>query len=406
MPRNSLNGKQKAIYMLNKIRSWFTAAEKTITTDHDQLDPSKKTILVIDDDIPQYDKSSGSKRLFELIKIFREMNLNVIFLPNDGLSTEPYATKLAQLGVLVLQLSPDRKGMLKNLKGLLPRIDYAWVSRPMLNLEFQKILKSKKQIRIIFDTVDLHYVRMQRQAKNEGNEKLFRKALKFKKLELKLANHADATLTVTDTEKLLLEQEGIKNVYVIPNIHEIKPPSAKTFTERSGIIFIGGYKHEPNVDAVKWLIKDIMPLVWKSLGDITVYLLGSYPSAEVNALAGEKVFVPGFLEEVDQYFLNAKVFVAPLRYGAGMKGKIGQSLEFGLPIISTSIGVEGMDLIHKETALIADEASDFANQIIQLYQDEHLWKKIQENAVKSIEQYTPPVVSEKIQYLLDKLDLS
>ncbi len=392
--------------MLNTIRSWFTAAEKTATADHEQLDPSKKTILVIDDDIPQYDKSSGSKRLFELIRIFREMNLNVVFLPNDGLSTEPYASKLAELGVLVLQLSPDRKGMLKKLKALLFSIDYAWISRPMLNLEFQKIIKSNKQISIIFDTVDLHYVRMQRQAKNEGNEKLFRKALKFKKLELKLANHADATLTVTDTEKLLLEQEGIKNVYVIPNIHEIKSPSTKTFAERSGIVFIGGYKHEPNVDAVKWLIKDIMPLVWKSLGNVPVYLLGSYPSAEVNALASEKVFVPGFLEEVDPYFLNARVFVAPLRYGAGMKGKIGQSLEFGLPIISTSIGVEGMDLIHEKTALIADEASDFANQIIQLYQNEQLWRKIQENAVKSIEQYTPPVVSEKIQHLLDKLDLS
>jgi glycosyltransferase involved in cell wall biosynthesis len=391
--------------MLNKIRSWFTSTEKTVMEDYDQLDTSKKTILVIDDDIPQYDKSSGSKRLFELIKIFREMNLNVIFLPNDGLSTEPYATKLNGLGVLRLQNSPDRKGMLKKLKVLLPGINYAWISRPMLNLEFQKMLKSNKQIKIIFDTVDLHYVRMLRQAENEANEKLHRKALKFKKLELKLANSANATLTVTDTEKQLLEQEGIKNVSVIPNIHQIQSPSTKSFSERKGIIFIGGYKHEPNVDAVKWFIKDIMPLVWESSGGIPVYLLGSYPSAEVSALASEKVFVPGFLEEVDEYFLNAKVFVAPLRYGAGMKGKIGQSLEFGLPIISTAIGVEGMGLIHEETALIADEATDFANKIIQLYQDEHLWRKIQQNAVKSIEQYTPPVVSEKIQQLLNKLDL-
>lgn len=392
--------------MLNKIRSWFTVAEKTVMENYDQLNSSKKTILIIDDDIPQYDKSSGSKRLFELIKIFRALNLNVIFLPNDGLSTEPYATKLSDIGVLVLQNSPDRKGMLKKLKGLLSRIDYAWISRPMLNVEFQEMLKSDHQIRIIFDTVDLHYVRMLRQAENEGNEKLHRKALKFKKLELKLANRAHATLTVTDTEKQLLEQEGVKNVAVIPNVHQVQSPSTNSFAERKGIIFIGGYKHEPNVDAVKWLIKDIMPLVWKSLGEIPVYLLGSYPSAEVSALSSEKIFVPGFLEEVDEYFLNARLFVAPLRYGAGMKGKIGQSLEFGLPIVSTTIGVEGMDLIHEETALIADEAADFANKIIQLYHDEYLWNKIQSNAVKSIEQYTPPVVSEKIRLLLSNLDLS
>ena len=105
------------------------------------------------------------------------------------------------------------------------------------------------------------------------------------------------------------------------------------------------YKHKPNVDAVTWLIREIMPIVRKKLGDIPVYLLGSYPTPEICSLNSNTVFVPGYLADVNPYFINSRIFVAPLRYGAGMKGKIGQSLEYGLPIVSTSIGVEGMNLV-------------------------------------------------------------
>lgn len=390
--------------MLQKIKSWFNRSKKLSVIPYPHFDIHQKTILVIDDNIPEYDKSSGSKRLFELLKIFKAIHLNVFFLADDGQAKAPYAEELDNLGVNLLNSFSTQKQAVKHLKGLLHAVDYAWISRPMLNVKYQKICQVNPKTKIIFDTVDLHYVRMIRQAENEKNEKLLRKAKKFKRLELALAHKANATLTVTDTEKVLLEQEGLANVFVVPNVHEIQSYNNKPFAERHGIVFIGGYKHQPNIDAVKWLIDEIMPNVWRSLGDVPVYLLGSYPPTEVCALASDKVQVPGFLENVDSYFLNARIFVAPLRYGAGMKGKIGQSLEFGLPIVSTSIGVEGMNLTHEEQALVADDTIEFTAKIIQLYQDEQLWHKIQKNAVKSIEQYTPTVVKAQIKDLLDTLD--
>ncbi|MFC3561744.1 glycosyltransferase family 4 protein [Pedobacter jamesrossensis] len=390
--------------MLNKIKSWFSAVQNETATTFDFLDPSKKTILIIDDDLPQHDKSSGSKRLFELLKLFKKLNLNIIFLPNNGLKLEPYYTELKQYGVEVLLNNPDRKGLLNTLNQLLNKIDYAWISRPMLNIEFQKLIKKNKNTKIIFDTVDLHFVRMLRQAENENSEKLKRKAIKFKKLELELANKSDATITVTDTEKVLLENENIKNVYVVPNIHQLQMPLQEiSFKDRKGIVFIGGYKHEPNIDAVKWFMHEILPKIWNSLGKIPVYLLGSFPTNEISAFANENVFVPGYIEDVSEYFLKSKVFIAPLRYGAGMKGKIGQSLEFGLPIVSTSIGAEGMNLIHENNVLIADEADDFANEVIRLYQNENLWNEIKENAFQAIVAYTPKVVESKLETIFKNL---
>ncbi len=390
--------------MLSKIKSWFKKTQP-ITMVFNFLDSSKKTILVIDDDLPQHDKSSGSKRLFEIIKIFKSLNFNVVYLPNNGLKISPYYEQLNDLGVDVLLNSPDRAGMLYNLERIKKDIDYAWISRPILNIQFRKILKSNKNIKIIFDTVDLHFVRMLRQAEKEQNEKLKKKAVKFKKIELNLAKDADATLVVTETELKLLEEEGITNIFVIPNVHALSIPESEiSFENRKGIVFIGGYKHEPNVDAVKWLVNEIMPSAWNKLGNIPVYLLGSFPPEEVKNLAGDNVFVPGFLEDVSEYFLNSRIFVAPLRYGAGMKGKIGQSLEFGLPIVSTEIGTEGMNLTHEKNVMLANETKDFSDKIIQLYQDANLWKTIKENAYQSIFDYTPTEVSKKLTELFKKID--
>ncbi len=148
----------------------------------------------------------------------------------------------------------------------------------------------------------------------------------------------------------------------------------------------------PNIDAVLWLCEAIMPLVWEKIPEVTVTLLGSNPTQEVIALKSDKVQVPGYISDVSSYFLSHRVFVSPLRYGAGMKGKIGQSLEYGLPIVSTDIGIEGMNLIPGKHILIANKAEKFAAQIIRLYQDEQLWQKLAANAEEALLPFTPKAV--------------
>ncbi|MFA6275474.1 MAG: glycosyltransferase [Pedobacter sp.] len=387
--------------MWNKLKLLFNPSTADEIKKLNFFDPTKKTILVIDENLPQHDKSSGSKRIFELTKIFKSMGLNVIFFPADGLQISPYDQLLKELEIdLVIN---EKKQMLKTLQSLLKYIDYAWISRPMLNKSFQKIVKKNKKTKIIFDTVDLHYIRLLRQSENEKDEKLYRRALKFKKLELRLAKNANATITVTELEQQILENEKINHVFTIPNIHELhQAPKEISYEERHGILFIGGYKHEPNIDAVKWLINEIMPIVWRKLENVPVYLLGSYPTDEVLNLSSSLVVVPGYLNDVSDFFYSSRVFVAPLRYGAGMKGKIGQSLEFSLPIVTTTIGAEGMNLIHGENVIIADDVKEFAHQIIELYENQQLWGKIKSNAANSILNYS----AEKVKLQLTNLFIS
>ncbi|TZF86015.1 glycosyltransferase (plasmid) [Pedobacter sp. BS3] len=366
--------------------------------------PGKKTILIIEDNLPAYDKSSGAQRLFELIKLFTSLNLQVIYLPDDGQLTEPYYTELQSMGVISILHRPNRKAMLRQLKNSLSIIDYAWISRPSLNKKYRPVICKNKNIRLIFDTVDLHYIRMLRQAEQQQDEKLRKGALKTKLQELDIARKSDATITVTHTEKNILEEQGIRNVYVIPNIHTPKiVQPVLSFGERQGILFIGGYKHQPNVDAALWLVQEIMPLVWQHQKNIPLYLLGSYPPPEVNALASEQVFVPGYLPNVSSYFKESRVFVAPLRYGAGMKGKIGQGLEYGLPTVSTTIGAEGMNLIHDQNVLIADDVKDFADAIIRLYNDEPLWNTIHAATGEAISAYSPEKVKQQLEQLFEDL---
>lgn len=367
----------------------------------------KQAISVIDSYLPFFDKESGSNRLFQLLKIFQELNYHVAFLPHDGKCVEPYYRILtAKLGIPVIYNYSGKKQFKQAIFDLINRTNILWISRPNLNLKYQYLVKYFPRIKWIYDTVDLHYVRLFRQAESELKPKLIKKALKIKKLELALATAANATIAITDVEKEVLALEGVKNLYVIPNVHGIKEVTQPVaFNERKGIVFIGGYKHKPNVDAVLWLVREIMPIVRKKLGDIPVYLLGSYPTSEICSLNSNTVFVPGYLADVNPYFMNSRIFVAPLRYGAGMKGKIGQSLEYGLPIVSTSIGAEGMNLIDGENVLIANDTHTFADKIIQLYEDQDIWHHIKENSIKSLTNYTPRVVSKTLQNLFNDLGI-
>ncbi|WP_439489627.1 glycosyltransferase [Algoriphagus sp.] len=364
---------------------------------------SPKSMLFIDIGLPEYDRDSGSLRAFYLLKLLRELGNHVIVVPRKGQAASPYLEELISLGVEVLYSFPDRKGMIRELSSLLPSIDFAWICRPQLNSEFEWIFKVNPHIKWVFDTIDLHYLRLEREAELFGSKKLMKKSARFKKLELAIATKADLTLTVTENEKILLNKQGIKNVAVIPNVHESHQIRGyPSFAERKGLLFIGSYHHPPNIDAVKWLIEEIMPIVWTKF-KVPVTLLGDAPSKEVKALETDLVDVPGYVKDIEPYFTSHRVFVAPLRYGAGMKGKIGQSLAYKLPIVTTGIGAEGVGLTHGMDVLIADAKESFAQQVINAYMDEHIWNTLANNSQQVLARYSPSHIKDKLQLLLEEL---
>ena len=367
-----------------------------------------KTILVIDIYAPCYDKESGSRRIWELLQIFKQLDYHVIFVPDNGAKEEPYVGMLQSKGIEVIYTqSGYGKPIEEQLKELLPLVDIAWICRPQLYEKYAPLIRKCDRIKLVYDTVDLHYLRLQRAGQFSDSGKSIenmRQWVRMQSRELKAAHDADLTITITDTEQKILQQQQVNNLAVVPNIHSPYVGEKPDLSAREGLLFIGSYNHPPNVDAVFWLVKEIMPIVWQKIPELTITLLGNNPTAEIIALGKDlRIKVTGYIQDVTSYFISHRVFVAPLRYGAGMKGKIGQSLEYGLPIVSTAIGVEGMNLIAEEHILQAEHSNEFAEQVIKLYQDENLWYKLANNSHNAIAFITPEVIKHNLKYLLSNL---
>jgi glycosyltransferase involved in cell wall biosynthesis len=168
------------------------------------------------------------------------------------------------------------------------------------------------------------------------------------------------------------------------------------FSKRRDVCFLGGYRHPPNIDAVKFFLSDIFPLLKAEEPQMRFIMAGANPTPELLALAREDVVVTGMIDDLRDLFDKVRVFACPLRIGAGAKGKIASAMSYGLPIVSTSIGAEGMGLENGKTVLIADEPADFASACLRLYRDWNLWGHLSTASQEFVASVTSPDVRERI----------
>jgi GT2 family glycosyltransferase len=391
-------------------RAKFYRRWQRVLAEHYESDPrnvyraarrlgGRRTGLIGDAYVPLHDREAGSARILEIIKILRDADYRVIFQPDNWLGAEPYTTQIQALGVEVIhdvaprlmRRGPTRKARTRE---ALPSIDIAWVSRPNICERWLVTLRDHPHIRVLYDTVDLHHVRLRRQSELEGTAERHWK--KIQAVELACAEAADATIVVTEEEKERLKEAGVRRIYVVPTIHNPKVNAPRDYAATKGLLFIGGYNHLPNVDAVVTLCRDIMPIVWQSLPELHVTLLGSNPPQKVLALRSQKVAVPGYVADVGEHFMSHRLFVAPIRYGAGIKGKIGHALSYGLPIVTTPIGAEGFALRDGLDFLRAETAGEFADAIVRLYSDPDLWTTIATNSLGAIEPFSTTHVAPRL----------
>jgi glycosyltransferase involved in cell wall biosynthesis len=170
------------------------------------------------------------------------------------------------------------------------------------------------------------------------------------------------------------------------------------------LLFIGNLAHRPNDDAVLFFIREVYPLLRQTLPTVRLDIIGDNPSADIVAYNSEDVRIRGYLAEVEPYLRDRRVFVAPLRFGAGIKGKVGEAMAHGIPVVTTSIGAEGFGLTHEVDVMIADEPSAFAAAIAQLYSQKDLWETIARNSRLLIEKhFTPEIVEETINNSIKEL---
>ncbi|MGC1324019.1 MAG: glycosyltransferase [Candidatus Udaeobacter sp.] len=362
--------------------------------------PSGKNILVIDHHLPMPDRDSGSLRMFQILKILHRLGHRVTFLPDNLADMPSYTCELQKRGIQVVH-HPYVKRVRDYLISHGRMFDVVVLSRcDFARKHIEDVRLHAPQSRIIFDTVDVHYLREQREAQLTQDPDVRRKAQERQLVEDYLIKEADETWVVSPIEQQMLQENWPhKSIQLVSNIVDVTGP-VTPFALRRDWLFIGGFQHRPNIDAVLFFMEEIYPLVRDRLPDTKFYIIGDKAPPEIVALASDRIIVAGLQRNVRSFFDSVRLSVAPLRFGAGIKGKINQSMAFGVPVVATSIAVEGMNVTDHEHVLVADEPQDFASALIELYESEELWKRLSQNGIsKTQELYSTDAARERLEFL-------
>jgi glycosyltransferase involved in cell wall biosynthesis len=235
--------------------------------------------------------------------------------------------------------------------------------------------------RVVVDSVDVQFHRLDSRARLSGLPRDQIEARGVREEELSVYRSADAVIVVSEEDRrILLENEPGLDVSVIPNFHRLHPLSPDVPEPRSRLVFVGGFRHQPNVDAVQYFCTEVFPIVRESVPDAVLSIVGSDPPDAVLALGGPAVEIVGFVADTEPILRQSHVSIAPLRYGGGMKGKIGEAMATGLPVVTTRVGIEGFGLVPDADVLVGDTPREFARQVVRLVEDRGLYERVRASA--------------------------
>jgi O-antigen biosynthesis protein len=360
-------------------------------------------VLVIDRDLPKFDRDCGSLRMREFIRAIRARGHHIAFLPDPMRAGGSYLEHMQRMGVEVIH-RPHYDSVLDFLKQRGQEFDLAILSRCCVAAgHMAAVRRFARQANVIYDTVDLHFLREERQVRITGNDEHAAIVPNRKRSELQLVRSADLTLVVSPLEKAILKREcGECDVRVVPVIYPLEEGPVPGFDGRRDIVFIGNFLHAPNVDAVLYFLREIFPQIRRRLPEAVLQVVGQEPPPEVRALAARFVRILGWVPDVRPIFDRARVSVAPLRFGAGVKGKVTQSMAWGVPVVVSPIAAEGMYLSHEHNALFAEDPRSFADAVVRIWRSRELWEQLSENGRCTVrEHFSREAVMKSIDELLE-----
>ncbi|AKC86129.1 glycosyltransferase [Pseudoxanthomonas suwonensis] len=337
----------------------------------------QRQILVVDALTPRPDRDSGSLRMFNLIDMLVRSGAHVVFVAANHERIEPYTARLQALGVEVWYAPFLAGGMPAWLRVHGGRFAVTMASRHYVASELLPLLERyAPSARRVFDTVDLHYVRERRGAELAGDAGALSAAEATRARELEAMDRTHVTLVVSDVERTQLAVDApAVRVEVLSNLHAVAGPGLP-FDQRSDLVFVGGFRHPPNIDAVLWFAREVFPRVRERLPQVRFHCIGAEPPAEVRALAQQPgIVVHGHVPDLAPYMDRVRVAVAPLRFGAGVKGKVNLSMAHGQPVVATACAVEGMHLRDGVDVAVADDPAAFADAVVALYGDRGRWER-------------------------------
>lgn len=341
---------------------------------------AKKRILMFDMTTPTPDRDAGSYAAIQEMKLILALGFNITFVPVDLQYKIKYTAQIQALGVEVLY-RPFFRQVGDVILREMPNVSGIYVTRYNVAAQFMRLLKRTfPDVPIIFNNADLHFLREIRSALTMNNQKGLETALTTRQNELEVINQVDAVLSYTETEKAVITSHLLENkkLFTCPWVLE-KKHEVHTFSERVGIAFLGGFKHLPNVQAVDFFVNQVMPLLVSKAPHIKLQIYGSNMPDRFFDYQSDNIEIVGFVENLEDIFHHCRIFIAPLLAGAGIKGKVLESLSYGVPCVLSPIAAEGTGLTHGLTTMIADSPKEWVDSICGLYTNERQWNQISKN---------------------------
>lgn len=354
-------------------------------------------VLVVDDAMPQPDRDSGSLRLANLMRVLVSARYRIAFVPDDGRVDPAGAARLRADGIHVPALDGSVEAA-SWVRRHCRAMTAAVLCRHHVAGHWLPLMRSvAPQATVVFDTVDLHYLRERREAELHGDLRLQRRADSTRQRELALVARADVTWVVSSIERELLRQERPDaDVRVLSNIIDEDTPGLP-FDQRRDLLFVGGLRHPPNRDAVEWLGREIFPRIRKALPDTQLHLVGAPGAGASPAFAADSgIRLHGHVADIQPFLDGCRVALAPLRFGAGVKGKVNLSLAHGQPVVATACATEGMYLTSGVDVLVASEADAFASEVVRLYRDADLWRRLSDNGRANVREHFSPTAALRV----------
>ena len=323
-------------------------------------------LLVIDQQLPQSGYDSGGERLLRILE-WATASFEAVTMTSLYGSPPEAKARVEELGVRVVSRDTGRRQLDQELS----RASAVLLARPHVASEYYPMVKSvNAEARIVYDTVDLHHVRARGEGEIAGSRQRMVQAWLLERLELAIFRAVDAVLVLTDEEERYVRGHvpGCPCVKV-PMIHDIHRTSGPA--SRRGLLFVGNFGHQPNVDAMAWMTREVLPRLaaMRPLAELDIVGFG-LPVEHQRALPDNANYL-GRIDDLAPVYESHRVALAPMRFGAGMKGKVTQALSYGLPVVTTPVGAEGLPpspAIH-----IADSASELVSEAVELLDSDDLW---------------------------------
>jgi O-antigen biosynthesis protein len=327
----------------------------------------------IDDSVPTPDQDAGSNAAVEHMRTLMDLGYKVTFLPADNMARiDPYTMGLQKIGIECLH-HPWYWSVEEVFRKAVHKPDLVYLHRYTNASKYATMVRRYfPDCRIVYNVADLHFLRMERQAEVETGTITAAQVLQQRRAELSAMMNVDCVIVHSAVEaRMLHEADASLAVEVVP--WTVRPrPTPLPFEGRAGLAFVGGFGHPPNVDAVRYLVDDIQPVLRRMLPGAVTYLVGSKMPDEMTNMRVPGVVPVGFVPVLGDVLNKLRLTVVPLRYGAGIKGKVLESFAHGLPCVMTEVAAEGLELPEALAWLVAASPEAFAEKIGRVHEDEAL----------------------------------